>query len=118
MCLSCSLRRRRNEKGWASCSRSCASWWRQSMACSGALRGVRTYFLAKSYHCCFAAHTARRSLMLTVLKNNADAVAFYTRQGFTVDGSSPSAHGEEAPYEILSKAVRAPSAAAPALDMD
>ena len=56
--------------------------------------------------------------MLTVLKNNADAVAFYTRQGFTVDGSSPSAHGEEAPYEILSKAVRAPSAAAPALDMD
>lgn len=40
--------------------------------------------------------------ILTVLKNNPDAMKFYERLGFAVDESSPG-KSEEAAYEILSK---------------
>lgn len=40
--------------------------------------------------------------VLTVLKNNPDAMKFYERLGFVVDESSPP-KSENAPYEILSK---------------
>ncbi len=44
--------------------------------------------------------------MLTVLKNNPEALSFYqTKLKYKVDESSPSACGEEAAHEILSKAV-------------
>lgn len=41
-------------------------------------------------------------IILTVLKNNPDAMKFYERLGFKVDESSPE-KSENAPYEILSK---------------
>ncbi len=46
-------------------------------------------------------------VMLTVLKNNAGALDFYTRKmRYAVDASSPSACGQDdAAYEILSKCV-------------
>lgn len=40
--------------------------------------------------------------ILTVLKNNPEAMKFYERLGFAVDESSPEA-SEKAPYQILSK---------------
>lgn len=40
--------------------------------------------------------------VLTVLKNNPDAMKFYERKGFGIDESSPP-KSENAPYEILSK---------------
>lgn len=40
--------------------------------------------------------------VLTVLKNNPEAMKFYERMGFSVDESSPG-KSENAPYEILSK---------------
>lgn len=40
--------------------------------------------------------------VLTVLKNNPDAMRFYKRMGFSLDESCPDAL-ENAPYEILSK---------------
>lgn len=43
-------------------------------------------------------------VVLTVLKNNPDAMKFYERLGFTVDESSPE-KSENAAYEILSKSV-------------
>ena len=50
--------------------------------------------------------------MLTVLKNNASAVDFYTRKlRYTVDETSPSRCGEEAVHEILSKALHPASIA-------
>lgn len=55
-------------------------------------------------------------VMLTVLKNNAGALDFYTRKmRYTVDASSPSACGQDdAAYEILSKCVH--KAAVEAID--
>ena len=49
--------------------------------------------------------------MLTVLKNNTAALQFYARMGYAVDASSPSRCDEDAPYEILSKAVTRGAAA-------
>lgn len=43
--------------------------------------------------------------MLTCLKANTQAMAFYTKIGFVVDGISPSRCGEEVCYEILSSAA-------------
>jgi hypothetical protein len=44
--------------------------------------------------------------MLTVLKNNAHAMSFYTgKLKYTIDPSSPSEFGEEASHEIMSKCV-------------
>lgn len=43
--------------------------------------------------------------MLTVLKANENAVGFYNKYGFEVDPTSPSLHGEEVDYEILSKEI-------------
>lgn len=42
--------------------------------------------------------------VLTVLKNNPDAMKFYERLGFLVDESSPD-KSENAAYEIMSKAT-------------
>ena len=50
--------------------------------------------------------------MLTVFRDNAPAMDFYRRKlKYDVDATSPSACGEEAPHEILSKCVNAAAAA-------
>ncbi len=46
-----------------------------------------------------------RRVMLTVFKNNTDAMSFYRALKYSIDPSSPSQFGEEADYEILSKCV-------------
>lgn len=51
-----------------------------------------------------AALWAMEFTVLTVLKNNPEAMKFYERLGFAIDESSPD-KSEEAAYEILSKAV-------------
>jgi GNAT superfamily N-acetyltransferase len=51
-----------------------------------------------------ALRTDMKKVMLTVFKANADAYRFYTkRMNYHIDPMSPSQHGEEADYEILSK---------------
>lgn len=49
-----------------------------------------------------AAKWGMECTILTVLKNNPDAMKFYQRMGFALDESSPET-SENAPYEILSK---------------
>ncbi|KAH6917320.1 acyl-CoA N-acyltransferase [Coprinopsis sp. MPI-PUGE-AT-0042] len=44
-------------------------------------------------------------IMLTVLKANQKAFQFYEKYGFQIDPSSPSLHGEEVDYEIMSKEI-------------
>ncbi len=46
-----------------------------------------------------------RNVMLTVFKNNQDAIRFYEKLKYKVDEISPSKYGEEADYEIMSKCV-------------
>ncbi len=47
-------------------------------------------------------------LLLTVLKCNASALAFYTgKLKYSVSALSPSQHGEDAAHEILAKCVDA-----------
>ena len=45
--------------------------------------------------------------MLTVFRKNEAALNFYYGMKYLIDDSSPSACGEEAPHEILSKFVNA-----------
>lgn len=58
-----------------------------------------------------------QAVMLTVLKDNSAAVAFYTQKlGYAPDASSPSSCGDDdAPHEILSKAAHAGAARTKAL---
>jgi hypothetical protein len=56
-----------------------------------------------SFHS-FTEHDTCR-VMLTVLKNNKEAMAFYGKMKYEIDASSPSASDEEAGHEILSKIV-------------
>ncbi len=57
-----------------------------------------------------------KRIMLTVLKCNASAVAFYKdKMKYLVDDSSPSTEvDDDAPYEILSKSLERKAPAAPA----
>ena len=51
--------------------------------------------------------------MLTVFRENTSALTFYTsKMKYSVDESSPSACGEDEPYEILSKFVNVQAASA------
>jgi len=46
-----------------------------------------------------------KKCMLTCLKANTQAMAFYSKVGFSVDSSSPSQFDEDECYEILSLSV-------------
>lgn len=46
-----------------------------------------------------------KKCMLTCLKINTKAMAFYSKIGFAVDSSSPSQFGEDVCYEILSSSA-------------
>lgn len=63
-----------------------------------------------------AAHAGMRKVMLTVFRSNSSAMHFYIKNGYVIDGISPSQYQDaggagssqgSADYEILSKAVGA-----------
>jgi len=54
-----------------------------------------------------AQSTAMQKVMLTVFKKNDTAMQFYTQKlDYVIDESSPSKHGRQEDYEILSKAIQ------------
>ena len=44
-------------------------------------------------------------IFLTVLKNNTQAMTFYTSMKYTIDEGSPSKDGEDVGHEIMSKSL-------------
>ena len=82
--------------------------------CAAGARALSGGARAKSAHPAVSPPPRPRSVMLTVFRDNAAALDFYTRKmKYVVDESSPSACGDDdAKYEILSKVVNAEAARA------
>lgn len=78
-------------------------------ALSARRRGLGTALMAVLE--ALASKRGMNKTILTVFKENEAAMAFYKqRMGYSIDPTSPCRHGQDEPYEILSKCVPPPAA--------